>query len=134
MTGDFEPRDEAEQQVVSRALSEERRAREDDERIESLSIRERLLIEEAWSAGASEENARIRKLLDVNDLAVTLDAQRVRAIFAGIRHAPDADPTRGDGQMRRLGYAVHYDRRIGPLLRRVDRAAEDIEREQEAQK
>lgn len=64
MTEDFEPRDEAEQQVVSRALLEERRAREDDERIESLSIRERLLIEEAWSEGASEENARIRKLLD----------------------------------------------------------------------
>lgn len=84
---ELQPRNPIEEHEAARAVHETRKLAEGDELIESLTDRERLLVEHAWEAGASQARADLKKKL-TNPQASTLDADRVASVLNAWDNCP----------------------------------------------
>jgi hypothetical protein len=113
-TEDLTPASDIEQGAAARAVYEQRKLTESDEMVDSLSRRERMLIESAWEAGAkTARDALARKLR--SPYAVTLDAAAVARTVGAWSDTPDLFTF--DHWARE--HAPHYDLRIASLVRSV---------------
>lgn len=122
---EWKPRDRAEEVNAARAVREHRRLDEFDLLVESLSVRERLLIEQAWSAAAEAARKALLARLD-SPLAVTLDASAVAQAVKGWHDDPRVFNPPNWGRL----YGDHYDPRVVGIVRRATQEAESIEAQQ----
>lgn len=111
---DLLPASDAEQGVAARAVYEQRKLAAGDDTVESLSKRERMLIERAWEAGADSARKVLAKKLD-SPHAVTLDAKAVQHVVAAWSDSPDLFTF--DFWPRTVG--VHHDPWVVRLVRGV---------------
>jgi len=115
------PKDEREQQEAMRAIYLERQRTDGDKLIESLTDREREILEAAWHAGANEARSDIQERLR-NPHALTLDARAVANVIG-------VAGRRLDLRLRWRMPGAHYDDRAVNLVRSVDhvlRQAQDV--------
>jgi hypothetical protein len=120
-TTTLEPQNDKEQQAAAFAVHEERLALEGDALVESLTLRERFLVEAAWDAGARFVQSEFAKRLN-NPQAVTLDAAAVRDVLRRESQPPLA--VRPEWERR---YEPHYERRLIALVRSALRRLEHEE-------
>lgn len=120
------PKTDAERQEVTRAVCLERRAVENDERIEQLTERERLLIEHTWSAATNHAKTGLSERL-ASPLAVTLDAAEVRSRL-------DRWSSRLDTSLafKRQILGAHHDPRLVSIVAGVDHLLEQMRRARES--
>jgi hypothetical protein len=107
----IEPQNDEERTAATYAILTERERLEQDALVDSLSVRERRLIDAAWDAGANAAQAEFIRRLD-SPHAVTLDAESVRQVLRRLVSAPRA--VTHDWARH---YKSHYDERLTRLVR-----------------
>lgn len=116
---ELQPRNEGEEREAARAVYARRKLDEQIQLVENLTAMERLLVEEAWAAGANALRKDLAREL-IHPHAVTLDAASVKRKVEEWSRSPDA--------LRPKGWVTAdtpYDERIVGIVRRASRRLED---------
>lgn len=111
---DLQPASEAEKYEAARAVNAFRKREEDTALVNSLTLRERCLVEHAWHEGAEAARKEISSKL-ASPHAVTLDAQSVGQVLDKWFNSPDV------AQLPQWheGLEASYDSRVVILVRRA---------------